>query len=205
MLTLGWTGGIASGKTTALRCLAEIVRLDILDVDGLGHALLREPRIRGAVVELCGRSVLDDDGGLDRVLLGKMVFEDKELRNCFDAIIHPPLIEQVRKAVNDAQVRNNAEAFVVDASLIFEWEIGEIFDAVVVVRAARGLALKRLKRTGLSETEARQRLQSQLREGIKVKRADFVVINDDDLEALERRVRFLWEHRLQSLRKERNP
>jgi dephospho-CoA kinase len=107
--------------------------------------------------------------------------------------------------VNDAQVRNNAEAFVVDASLIFEWEIGEIFDAVVVVRAARGLALKRLKRTGLSETEARQRLQSQLREGIKVKRADFVVINDDDLEALERRVRFLWEHRLQSLRKERNP
>lgn len=205
MLTLGWTGGVSSGKTTALRCLAEIARLDILDVDGLGHTLLRGPRIRGAVVELCGRSVLDDDGGLDRVLLGKMVFEDKELRNRFDAIIHPPLIEQVRKAVNDAQVRNNAEAFVVDASLIFEWEIGEIFDAVVVVRAARGLALKRLKRTGLSETEARQRLQSQLREGIKVKRADFVVINDDDLEALERRVRFLWEHRLQSLRKERNP
>ena len=205
MLTLAWTGGIASGKTTALRCLAEIVRLDILDVDGLGHVLLREPQIRGAVVELCGRSVLDDDGGLDRVLLGKMVFEDKELRNRFDAIVHPPLIEQVINAVNDAQVRNNSEAFVVDASLIFEWEIGDIFDAVVVVRAARGLALKRLKRTGLSETEARQRLQSQLREGVKVKRADFVVINDDDLEALERRVRFLWEHRLQSLRKERNP
>ena len=77
-----------SGKTTALRCLAEIAHLDILDVDGLGHALLREPRIRGAVVELCGRSVLDDDGGLDRVLLGKMVFEDKELRNRFDAIVH---------------------------------------------------------------------------------------------------------------------
>ncbi|MCK4594041.1 dephospho-CoA kinase [bacterium] len=205
LLTLGWTGGIASGKTTALELLGKLVHLEILEADGLGHALLREPRIRGAIVDICGRDVLDTNGELDRQLLGKRVFGDKDIRARYNALVHPPLIERIRDAVDEARARNNSETFVVDSALIFEWEIEDIFDAVVAVRAARGLALRRLKRTGLSETEARQRLNSQLREDLKVKRADFVIINDDDREALERRVRFFWEHQLAPLRKGQAP
>ncbi len=205
MLTLGWTGGIASGKTTALELLGKIVHLEILEADRLGHALLREPEIRVAIVDICGPDVLDTDGELDRQLLGKRVFGDKDIRTRYNALVHPPLIERIRDAVDEARAAERAEAFVVDAALIFEWEIEDIFDAVVAVRAARGLALRRLKRTGLSETEARQRLNSQLREDVKVKRADFVIINDDDREALERRVRFFWEHQLAPLRKVQTP
>jgi dephospho-CoA kinase len=204
-LTLGWTGGIASGKTTALTILSGIAHLEILEADRLGHELLAEPRIREAVLGIFGRGVLDADGGIDRHSLGERVFADKELRSRYDALIHPPLVKRIRGAVEDARRREDAEALVVDAALIFEWGIGDIFHAVVAVRAAQGLALRRLIRKGFSEGEARRRMNSQLREEVKVQRADFVIINDDDLEALERRVRFLWEHQLSPLRGGRIP
>ena len=203
MLTLGWTGGVATGKTTALELLGKIARLDVFEADRLGHRLLREPWLRDAVVELCGQDVLNPGGEIDRGSLGKMVFADRELLVRYNNIIHPPLVEGVRAAVEDARNRSDAEAFVVDAALIFEWGIGQLFDAVVAVRAAQGLALRRLLREGLSEIEARQRPNSQLREEVKVQRADFVIINDNDLEALERRVWFLWEHQLAALKKAR--
>ncbi|OGD74283.1 MAG: dephospho-CoA kinase [Candidatus Coatesbacteria bacterium RBG_13_66_14] len=203
MLTLGWTGGVASGKTTALELLGKIARLDVFEADRLGHKLLREPWIRDAVVELCGRDILDGGGEIERGRLGRMVFADRELLVRYNNLIHPPLIESVRAAVEEARNRSDAEAFVVDAALIFEWGIGRLFDAVVAVRAAQGLALRRLLREGLTEIEARQRLNSQLREEVKVQRADFVIINDNDLEALERRVWFLWEHQLAPLKRAR--
>jgi dephospho-CoA kinase len=196
VLTLGWTGGVASGKTTALELLGKIARLDVFEADRLGHRLLREPWVKDAVVELCGRDVLDGGGEIDRECLGKLVFADRELLVRYNNLIHPPLVEEARN-------RNDAEAFVVDAALIFEWGIGRLFDAVVAVRAAQGLALRRLLREGLTELEARQRLNSQLREDVKVQRADFVIINDNDLEALGRRVWFLWEHQLAPLKRAR--
>ncbi|HDR06455.1 MAG TPA: dephospho-CoA kinase [Candidatus Coatesbacteria bacterium] len=203
LLTLGWTGGIASGKTTALDLLCQIARLEVLDADRLGHELLREPQVRDAVLELCGRDLDDGAGGIDRRLLGKRVFADKELLARYNRLVHPPMMERIRQAVEKARGSNDAEAFAVDAALIFEWGLGRLFDAVVVVRAAQGLAMKRLMRQGLSEAEARQRLGSQLREEVKVQRADFVIIDDNDLEALGRRVRFLWEHQLAPLKRAR--
>lgn len=203
MLTLGWTGGIATGKTTALELLGKIAHLDVFEADRLGHRLLREPWVRDAVVELCGRDVLDGGGEIDRERLGRMVFADRDLLARYNNLIHPPLVEGIRTAVEEARSRNDAEAFVVDAALIFEWGIGRLFDAVVAVRAAQGLALRRLLREGLSELEARQRLNSQLREDVKVQRADFVIINDNDLDALGRRVWFLWEHQLAPLKRAR--
>jgi dephospho-CoA kinase len=194
---------VATGKTTALELLGRIARLDVFEADRLGHRLLREPWLRDAVVELCGRDVLDPAGEVDRERLGRLVFADRELLVRYNNLIHPPLVEGIRTAVEDARSRSDAEAFVVDAALIFEWGIGRLFDAVVAVRAAQGLALRRLQREGLTELEARQRLNSQLREEVKVQRADFVVINDNDLEALERRVWFLWEHQLATLKRSR--
>lgn len=194
---------MASGKTTALELLGKIARLDVFEADRLGHKLLREPWIRDAVVELCGRDILDGGGEIDRGLLGRMVFADRELLVSYNTLIHPPLVEGIRTAVEEARNRNDAEAFVVDAALIFEWGIGQLFDAVVAIRAAQGLALRRLLREGLTEIEARQRLNSQLREEVKVQRADFVIINDNDLEALGRRVWFLWEHQLAPLKRAR--
>jgi len=67
VLTLGWTGGIATGKTTALELLGKIAHLDVFEADRLGHRLLREPWVRDAVVELCGRDVLDGGGEIDRL------------------------------------------------------------------------------------------------------------------------------------------
>jgi dephospho-CoA kinase len=205
MLTIGWTGGVCAGKTTALRCLGEIAALEVLDADALGHRLLRQAGIRGRLVELLGAEVLGADGELDRGAVGRRVFADRALLERFNAVVHPPLVERIGRAVAAARQRQpkGREAFVVDAALIYEWGIQDLFDVVVAVRAVSGLALRRLRERGLDEDGARRRMAAQLPAESKARRADFVVVNDDDLTALRRRVRFLWEHQLYELRRER--
>ena len=201
MLTIGWTGGVCAGKSRALACLGEIAELEVLDADALGHELLREEDIRQRVVELLGAEVLGADGELDRGAVGSRVFADAALLERFNAVVHPPLVKRIKEAVAEAARREAAGAFVVDAALIYEWGVPDLFHVVVAVRAVSGLALRRMRERGLSEAQALRRLAAQLPSENKAQRADFVVINDDDLASLRRRLGFLWEHQLYELRR----
>lgn len=194
MLIIGWTGGICAGKTTALACLAEIVPLRILDADALGHRLLEEPEVVDAVVGLLGPGVRDAFGKLDRRTIGARVFADPALLERYNALIHPRLVGRIAKAVAEARCEPAGvkRAFVVDAALIYEWELAVLFDAVVVVRAEPELVRRRLSRRGLDAARIRRRLAAQLDPAEKARRADFIIENDDDLTALRRRVELLW-------------
>ena len=159
---IGLTGGIACGKST----LAEGLRArgwHVIDTDRIAHQLL-EPgeTVWKNVVDAFGSSILQRDQSIDRKVLGRLVFADPLLRAKLNEITHPA-IRSVWQREREERARTHPTHFLaVMIPLLFECELEQMFSAVWCVGASRVTQMNRLKARGLSESEAAQRLASQM-------------------------------------------
>ncbi|MGE5550570.1 MAG: dephospho-CoA kinase [Bacteroidota bacterium] len=192
MLTIGLTGGYATGKSTAagiLRALGAVV----VDADELSHAVIRrgEPGWR-AVVDEFGTGILDPRGEIDRSALGRIVFAQPERKAALERIIHPRVMAAVRAA--EAQARaEGVSVFVCEAPLLFEAGLAGEFDYVWVVSAGMDQQLERaMTRDNLPAAEARTRVGAQWPMAEKERRADLVLWNKGDLAELRRQIETAW-------------
>lgn len=193
MRLVGLTGGIATGKSAFAAALRE-AGAPVIDADVLARDAVRKGS--SALAEIArsfGPEVIGADGELDRKRMGALAFADAAVRSRLEAITHPA----VRRAMEEATRRLAAEghdlAFY-DVPLLFEVGLDRQVDCVVVVWAPRALQISRLAaRDGLSAAEAETRLSAQLPIDEKAARADVVVRNDRDLEALRRKAAPLLE------------
>ena len=189
-LLVGLTGGIASGKSTVSRQLAEL-GCPVIDADLLAREVVapEEPAWR-EIVETFGREVLRPDQTLDRARLGAIVFADPEKRRRLEAITHPA-IQARRQARLDALAARGFDGLVVqDAALLIEAGGAAHVDRLVVVYATREAQLERLRRRdGLDRTEAERRLASQMPLAEKVRLAHYVIDSSDSPEETAAQVR----------------
>ncbi len=192
MLLVGLTGNIASGKSTVSQMLSER-GATIVDADILARRAV-EPGTPGyrRIVDRWGNAVLGPDGHLDRAALRRIVFSDPEELERLNAIVHPE-VERMRDAlVEEARARGD-RIVVCDIPLLFERNLVDDFDRVVLVDAPRPIRLERLVTSrGLRETEAMDMIAAQMPAELKRARADFIIDNDSTLSALERRVEDVW-------------
>jgi dephospho-CoA kinase len=161
MLRVGLTGGIACGKSAVLRRLSE-AGFQTLDLDSVVHELLMPGgRAYGPVVEAFGAEFVQKAGTIDRKALGTFVFADEAQRRRLNAIVHPLVrVEEARRAALGAET---AGVFVTDAALLVESGGHLRFDRLVVVYCPVEEQLRRLRaRDGLSEADARARIESQM-------------------------------------------
>lgn len=201
ILTVAVTGGIASGKTSVCRFF-ESLGARIIDADDIGRRIVEETG--GVLSELAGvfgNRILDREGQLDRRALARIVFCDRASLEKLNRVVHPLLIKDICGQIADA-IREGFEGVIVaDAALIFEWNLVEIFDAVVVVSCSEGVQQARMReRDSLGAEEALFRIRSQLPRAEKVARADFHIENNAGLRELEEKTAQVWE-RLQGLLK----
>lgn|SRR5574337_1727164 len=193
MLNVALTGNIAAGKST----VAELFRrwgATIIDAD----RLTREAEAPGgpvlaAIVERFGRRMLGPDGALDRARLRDLVMRDAAARAELEALVHP--VVQARRAALLEEARRRGDRMVVsDIPLLFEAADPSAFDAVVLVDAPEAVRLQRMiARRGLDPDTAQDLIRAQMPSAGKRARATYVVDNDGDLEALERRAAAVWE------------
>jgi len=200
-LLVGLTGGIASGKSTVSRQLAEL-GCHVIDADVLAREVVApgEPALE-AIVATFGPEVLRPDGTLDRARLGALVFTDAARRKQLEAITHPA-IQARRRATLDALAAEGFDGLVVqDAALLIEVGAAAHVDRLVVVYAEPAVQRERLvRRDGLDPAEAERRIASQMPLGEKVKLAHYVIDNSDSPEETAAQVRavhaaLLAEHR----------
>jgi dephospho-CoA kinase len=192
MLIVGLTGNIASGKTTVANLLAER-GATIIDADVLARRVveLGTPAYR-AIVERWGPAVTAPDGALDRAALRERVFGDAGELEALNAIVHPEVARLREAAVAEARARGD-KMVVCDIPLLFENNLVDEFDLVVLVDAPRPLRLERLVRDrGVRETDAMNMIASQMPAELKRARADIVVDNVGTITELERRVDEVW-------------
>ena len=190
---IGLTGGIASGKSTASQMFSDL-GVSIIDADTLAREIVQpgEPALE-AIRETFGQEVIDDDGHLDRDALGSVVFADDQARAQLEAITHPRIARRMQQKA--AQAREAGDPWVLyDAALIVENNLQEAFDALIVVAADPEVQIKRLiERDGISEQEARSRLDAQMPLSEKTAVADYVIDNNGSLQATRRQVERLYQ------------
>ena len=193
MLLVGLTGNIASGKSTVAHLLAAH-GATIIDADVLARQAVDEgtPAYR-EIVQRWGRDVLGPDGHLDRGALRRLVFQDQGELEALNGIVHPEVARLRDELISEARERRD-RMVVSDIPLLFENNMVDQFDCIVLVDAPRPTRLDRLVRTrGLSETEAMDMIAAQMPADLKRARADYVIDNTGSLAELEARVDETWD------------
>jgi dephospho-CoA kinase len=192
MIRIGLTGNIASGKSEVARMLADR-GATVIDADLLAReAVEPETQAFRDIIKRWGKDVLNDDGGLNRAALRRIVFADQSELDALNRIVHP-LVTRLRDR-EIAQARDRGDPIVICViPLLFERNIVDEFDAIVLVDAPRPLRLERMVATrGMEATEAMNMIASQMPAELKRARADYVIENNDSLQDLERDVNALW-------------
>ncbi len=186
------TGGIATGKS-AVRAFFDRLGVPTIDADLLSRQAVA-PGTAGlaAVVARFGPEVLADTGALDRKALARVVFADAPARLALEAIVHP-IVRRLTDAWFDA-LDDTTPFAVADIPLLYEVGRDVDFDVVVVAACDAATQLVRLRaRDGLSDADARRRLDAQMPIDEKVRRADYVIRTDGALEETARATEHLFQ------------
>jgi len=190
------TGGIASGKSTVSKRLAEHGAV-IVDADLLAREVV-EPGTPGlaAVRERFGDDVIAPDGSLDRPALGAVVFSDPVALTDLNAITHPAVWKAARDRFERARASDPEAIVVYDVPLLVEASAERPlrFDRVVVVETDRDERVRRLvAERGMDPDDAARRIDAQADDEQRRAVADVLIDNNGDRDALLSQVDALWE------------
>lgn len=184
-MIIGLTGGIATGKSTASRYLAD-KGFSVIDADVAARAVVEpgEPAL-SRIESLFGKKVIQPDGTLNRAALGAIVFGDEEKRRQLNAIVHPAVREWMM-AKKEKALEQGHQTVILDIPLLFESNLGWMVDRTVLIYTSPAVQLRRLleRNQELTEKEALARMQSQLPIDEKKALADDVIDNSGSLESL---------------------
>lgn len=200
MLTVGLTGGIASGKSTVSRLLRER-GAPIVDADQIVHQLQAPGSpLLAEIAAAFGATVIRPDGSLDRPRLGSIVFADPAKRQQLEAIVHPPVRAQIWAEAAEHE-RAGAPAVILDIPLLVEGGWQEQLDRVWLVWVDAKTQVERLMaRDGLPREGALARIGAQMELDQKRAFADLVIENTGSLAQLEAQVDQAWRSLLASSR-----
>jgi dephospho-CoA kinase len=183
-MIIGLTGGMGSGKSTAARLFADRGLLRIDSDAAVREEILTRPDVIEAVCARFGTGVLRPDGQLDRGVLAARVFATDEDRLWLEEEVHPRLY-----AIWRARLANHArEEWVVEVPLLFEKHLENWFDFTVCVATSSVVQFARLEERGIPRALAEQRISKQLPLALKLELADYVLLNDGDVDFLHAQV-----------------
>ena len=196
MLVIGLTGGIGTGKSEAAKHMVSLGAA-LIDADVVGHeAYTPHAEAWRQVVEAFGEGILQPSGEIDRRSLGAIVFSDPEQLARLNGIMHPLMARMVQERI-EALEAEGAEVVVVEAALLFEAGWDSLVQEVWVTDSSEDAVIHRLsERNGMSEEEARKRLDSQMSRPERLGRADVVIDNSGNVAEMQGTISELWETRV---------
>jgi dephospho-CoA kinase len=179
--TIGLTGGIGMGKSTAADLLAR-EGLAVIDTDVIARDLVEfgQPAL-AEIAAAFGSDVLDATGHLDREKMAERIFASSPDRQKLEAILHPRILEQWKTRLERHRVEGHAAAAVV-IPLLFETGAAAQFDATICVACSAGTQRSRLLARGWTPAHLEQRIQAQWPTEKKMHLADFVVWTEGSME-----------------------
>lgn len=195
-MNTGLTGGIASGKSTVSRLLADRGAI-IIDADQIAReVVLPGTPLLTKVAETFGEQILKADGSLNRKQLGSIVFADEDKRKQLEGLLHPAIRKLMKERMAEYEATKPDKLVVVDIPLLYESDLGFMFEEVIVVYVPPHIQMERLmQRDGLSEEQAAQRVNAQMSIERKKEIADVVIDNSGSLEETIRQVEQYWQRK----------
>ena len=192
MKVVGLTGGIGCGKST----VAEIFRglgAYIIDADQLARRVVEPGRPALAEIKKAfGDEMLNPDGTLSRKKMADIVFARPEARKTLERITHPRIGEEIMAELKKAQDQG-CKLAVIDAALLVESASAGWLRPLVLVVADEESRISRVcGRDSFCAEEVRARIRNQASDEERRKKADFVIENNGDIEALKLQVSRLY-------------
>ncbi|MGZ3428544.1 MAG: dephospho-CoA kinase [Polyangia bacterium] len=193
MRVIGLTGGIASGKSTAARTLADL-GARIVDADQVARDVVApgQPAL-AEIARSFGKEMLQPDGTLDRKRLGAVIFADADKRRALNAITHPRIAAETQARL--AQLRaEGVPVAVYEAALLVENGVHHGLDGLILVACDEATQLARLMgRDGYVEADARARIAAQAPMADKIAAATWVVDTSGPLADTKKQLARVWE------------
>ena len=193
MKIFGITGGVATGKSTVTRMLAEEGALTV-SADDIARAQLAPGTELTQTVLAAFPLCRDATGqGIDRRALSHLIFADTQARTRLEALTHPAIIAALELQITEWRNAGPGIA-IAEIPLLFEADLGRLVDVVVVVACEETTQIMRLQtRQVIDEAEARRQIAAQWPISAKIARADIVINTDKGLEDTRRQVQALWD------------
>jgi dephospho-CoA kinase len=163
---IGLTGNMGCGKSTVAGMLRER-GVAIVEADAVARQLrTNDDRVR--------RRIEERFGTVDAARLGSIVFSDRAALADLEAIVHPPLRDEIRARLAELEAAG-IEAACIEAIKLLESPLHDRCDEIWVVRCEESDAIARLASRGIDEAAARARLANQSSQEMKVAAADVVI------------------------------
>lgn len=186
---IGLTGGLASGKSTALECFRKL-GIDTLSADKVVHQLMANDGIAyPVIVNHFGKDILNAENQIDRTKLRTIIFQIPEEKRWLENYLHP----LVRASLLEQSQQSTSPYVVIEIPLLAEAQTPyEWIDRIVVVDANETTQQIRAQhRSGLSKNESRHILDQQATRQKRNSLADDIITNNGDFSELERQIKIL--------------
>lgn len=186
---IGLTGNIATGKSTVARMMADLGATAI-DADRVAHDVMQAGgTVHAAVIETFGSEVVEPDGEIDRARLGSIVFDDPDALARLEELVHPATLVEVARRVAAAPAR----VVVVEAIKLIESGMADAYDSLWVTTCSPEEQVRRLMSDrSLTRNEAKQRVQAQPPQEVKIRRADVVIDTGGTMSDTKAQVAEAW-------------
>jgi dephospho-CoA kinase len=182
-MKIGITGGIGSGKSSVSKII-ENAGYTVFNADNIAKQIMVEDEsVRELIISNFGYdSYINKE--LNTSHIASIAFSSIQNLNILNSIVHPPMVYKINELMN--QELKKSKMVFVEAALIYEAEVDEILDHVLLVTADEEIRIKRIQtRDKLSETEIRNRMKYQIPEKEKENLADFTIKNNSSAQELE--------------------
>lgn len=182
------TGNIGCGKST-FSSFAEEKGYVVLSADDVSKEILENDlKVRELVIKNFGVDSFINYKP-NKKYLAEKIFSDQKKREKLESILHPRVIKQIDNTIKELDKKNKITF--VEAALIYEADMEEMFDYVILITSDIEVRKKRKIASGLSEEDFNNREANQIPEEEKKKRADFIFSNDGNVEELKMKFNLL--------------
>lgn len=192
-LVVAVTGGIGSGQSTVCDFFKEW-RCKVINADLKAKEVIhRDKKLQKELKQAFDRSIFRRDRSLDTKRLAQLAFKDEISTLKLNQLVHPRMVESLVEEMEQARFSSKYPLICIDAALIYEICIENMFDAVIVVDAPVRIREKRvMERDRMTRKEFRSRLNKQIPLEDKVSWADYVIKNDGTLDNLKQKSRTIY-------------
>jgi dephospho-CoA kinase len=189
-MKVGLTGGIGAGKSTVADLFAQRGAV-VIRADELARQVIEKSTAGfDQVVSRFGENILDTNGKINRAKLAAIVFNDQESLTDLENIIHP----LVREKSNQIMKEQTPETIIViEIPLLLEKGMQPLFDFLVIVISSEKNRLARLINSGFTKEQVLARMSKQVDDETRKASADFLIVNDGNLDQLEVDVEKIWQ------------
>jgi len=143
---IGITGGVGAGKSEVLKYIRDNYDCVIVTADDMGNEV-KEPggECYDRIVSLLGDDILTQDGHIDRKKMAAKMYSDTELVDKVNSIIHPAVIDRIRRLGNEARSKGEIPYFFIEAALLIECGFNDYVDEMWYIYADMSVRRMRLK------------------------------------------------------------